>query len=73
MRSYWIKYIDRDGETTRKIVVASSSKEAKRIAKEDGLDDIVGVRRAHFIRQLFVRLLVAALIVAGLVFLLSRT
>ena len=73
MQSYWVKYIDRGGDTMRRLVVASSAREAKRIASEDGCDDIVGVRHAHFIRRLLFRLLLAALAVAGAVLLLRRT
>ena len=67
MRSYWVKYIERDGEAVRRLVVASSAKEARRVAADDGCEDITGVRRAHFLRRLFARILVAALVVAGIV------
>ena len=67
MRSYWVRYIERDGEDARRLVVASSAEEARRIAAEEGCEDITGVRRAHFIRRLLVRLLVAALAVAAVV------
>ena len=67
MRSYWVKYIERDGETMRRLVVASSAKEARRIAADEGCEDITSVRHAHFLRRLFARILVAALVVAGIV------
>ena len=67
MRSYWVKYIERDGEETRRLVVASSAKEARRIAANDGCEDITGVRRAHFLRRLFAWMLAAVLVVAGIV------
>ena len=70
MHSYWVKYIDRDGETTRRLFVASSAKEARRIASEDGCEDIVSVRHAHFISRLLIRLLVAAGVVAAIVIVL---
>lgn len=67
MRSYWVKYIDRDGETARRLIVAPSAKEARRIAVEEGCEDIEGVRRAHFLRRLFLRLLFLAALVAAVV------
>ena len=67
MRSYWVKYIERDGEPVRRLVVASSAKEARRIAADDGCEDISSVRRAHFLRRLFAWMLVAVLVVAGIV------
>lgn len=70
MRSYWVKYIERDGEEARRLVVAPNVKEARRIAVEDGCEDVTSVRRAHVIRRLFVRLLVAAIVIAGIVIVL---
>lgn len=70
MRSYKVKYMERDGETTSRLVVASSSKEARRIAAEEGCEDIISVRHAHFIRRFLSRLLVVALVVAGIVLVL---
>ena len=67
MRSYWVKYIERGGEPVRRLVVASSAKEARRIASDDGCEDITSVRRAHFLRRLFAWILIAALVVAGIV------
>ena len=67
MRSYWVKYIERGGEEARRLVVASNAREAKRIAVEDGCEDVTSVRRAHFLRRLFFRLLVAVLVVVGIV------
>ena len=67
MRSYWVTYIERDGSETRRLVVASSAREARRIAAEEGCEDITNVCRAHFLRRLFARILVAALVVAGIV------
>ena len=72
MHSYWVKYIERDGETTRRLVMAYSAKEARRIASEEGCEDIVSVRHAHFIRRFLLRLLVASLVVAGVVVLLRH-
>lgn len=70
MRSYWVKYIARDGEEARRLVVAPNAKEARRIAVEDGCEDVTSVRRAHVIHRLFVRLLVAAIVIAGIVIVL---
>jgi len=67
MRSYWVNYIERGGEPMRRLVVASSAKEARRIATEDGCEDITSVRRAHFLRRFFVRALTAMLVIAGII------
>ena len=67
MRSYWVKYIERDGAQARRLVVASSAAEARRIASEDGCEDVTSVRRAHFLRRMMVRIAVTALAVAAVV------
>ena len=54
-------------ENILKAGITGDPKEARRIASDDGCEDITSVRRAHFLRRLFAWILIAALVVAGIV------
>ena len=48
MHRYSVKYIEREGNFARRIVIAVSKGEAKRIAADQGCEDIISVKRAGF-------------------------
>ena len=70
MHSYYVKYLDRDGCSTHRIVMATSAAEARKRAADDGCDDIISVRRANFFRRNLTRLLVIAVIIAVVAYLI---
>ncbi|MBR2838917.1 MAG: hypothetical protein IKE55_09050 [Kiritimatiellae bacterium] len=70
MHSYYVKYLDRDGRSAYRMVMASSPAEARKRAAEDGCDDIISARRANFFRRNLTRLLVIAVIIAVLAYLI---
>ena len=64
--SYYVKYIARSGYVARRLVMASSSAEAKRKASDDGCDDVLGARRAKFFSRNLLKLLVIIISIAVL-------
>ena len=64
MHRYLVRFIERSGHTAKHMVFAHTKGEARRIAAEDGCEDILKVRRVGIsLPPLIVVLLILALIV----------
>lgn len=66
LHSYYVRYIERCGRTSRRLVMAQSAAEAREKASADGCEDILGVKRARFVSRTLLRLLVLATFVSTL-------
>ena len=72
MRKYRVSYIERDGAVVSRHVLAENRHEAKRIAENEGCEDILRVRREHTVHFSIFTLAVVAVILVALV-LLARS
>ncbi len=69
LHSYYVRYIDRDGRTAYRFVMAENASEARAKASEEGCDDVLGARRANFFRRNLLRLLLIVAIVVAIAYL----
>ena len=63
MHRYSVTYIERDGAFDKRYVLAKNKSEARRIAEEEGCEDVLSVKREGFP---LAHVIVMALIVAAL-------
>ena len=67
MHPYRVSYIERGGAIVSRHVLAKNRSDAKRIAENEGCEDIFRVRREHIVRFPIFSLVAVAVILVALV------